>query len=84
MGSHGSVDHGNPPEAPERRRLQPNSQAETFANLLAQVDRATVPPKRHSSTEARGAAPGTRFLRWFMLLLLAQTVLTVALVKLLP
>ena len=71
-----------------RKRLKDagftDSQAETFANLLAQVDRATVPPKRHSSTEARGAAPGTRFLRWFMLLLLAQTVLTVALVKLLP
>jgi hypothetical protein len=44
-----------------------------------------APPKnRVSTTEARGAAPGTRFLRWFALLLLAQTILIVTLVKLLP
>ena len=64
-----------------------DSQAATFAEILAQVDQAVVPPKTWRSiptTEARGVAPGTRFLRWFVLLLLAQTVLIVSLVKLLP
>ena len=83
-GHHGGADDGNAPERLKDAGFT-DSQAETFANILAQVDRAVVPPKtRHSTTEARGAAPGTRFLRWFVLLLLAQTVLIVTLVKLLP
>jgi hypothetical protein len=62
-----------------------DSQAETFADIIAQVDRTVVSPKRPVSPgEAHRAAPGTGFLRWFVLLLLARTVLIVSLVKLLP